>query len=147
LGIRVLPLVTKNREITKYSDLPQLYFLLLSIAYNWLPGCTYQQAKEEELKGGAFNMRNLVQKLFFGSVVTAALFVLSYTIWVYAHWQIDGLQALLCVGMSLLAILCFGFLLNDEMEDWPLSIRDTGRAVTPLRERRSEWKLSEQKAA
>ena len=89
-------------------------------------------------------MRNLVQKLFFGSIVTAALYFFGYTLWLYAHWQIDGLQALLCVWMSLPAILCFGFLLNDGIEDWPYSIRDTGRAVTPVRERRSEWKLSEQ---
>ena len=89
-------------------------------------------------------MRNLVQRLFFGSIVTAALFVLSYTLWLYAHWQIDGLQALLSVWMSLPAILWFGFLLDDGMEDWPYSIRDTGWAVTPVRERRSEWKLSEQ---
>lgn len=87
-------------------------------------------------------MRNLIQKLFFGSIVTAALFVFSYTLWLYAHWQIDGLQFLLSVEMSVLAILWFGFLLiNDEMEDWPLSIRDSGRDAVSLREHRSEWKL------
>ena len=88
-------------------------------------------------------MRNLIQKLFFSSIVTAALFVLSYTLWLYAHWQIDGLQFLLSVEMSGLAILWFGFLLiNDEMEDWPLSIRDSGRAVTPVRKSRSSFQTT-----
>lgn len=87
-------------------------------------------------------MRNLVQRLFFGSIVTAALFVLGYTLWLYAHWQIDGLQALLSVWMSLLAILWFGFLLDDGMEDWPYSIRDTGRAVTPVRKTRSSFQTT-----
>ena len=92
-------------------------------------------------------MRNPIQKLFLGSIVSAALFVLSYTLWLYAHSQIDGLLALLLsVWMSLLAILWFAFLLNDGMEVRPHSIRNTRRAVTPLCERHSEWKLSKQNA-
>jgi hypothetical protein len=91
-------------------------------------------------------MRNLVRKFFFGFIVAAALFGLGYTLGLYAHHSIDGLEGLLSMKISVLAVLWFGFHLNEEAEDWPLSIRHTARAATPRIERHSGWKL-EQNAA
>lgn len=85
-------------------------------------------------------MKNLLQKLFFGSIVVMAFFVLAYSLWLYANWQIGALWALFLVGMSLLAVLWFGWLLNETPDNWPLSIRYVRPATLPLREHRVDWK-------
>ena len=92
-------------------------------------------------------MKRLLQKLYYGSLVTAALVVLGYSFRLYANWQLDGLQALFLVAMSLLALLWFGFLLYESADDWPLSIRYVKPAALPLREHRVEWKRLVQQSA
>jgi len=65
----------------------------------------------------------------------------------YAHRAVDGLQALFAMEMSILAILWFGFRLKDDWEDEVISIRQAEPIAGRQSERRSEWKLSEEKAA
>jgi len=79
--------------------------------------------------------------------VTAAIFGLGSTLWLYAHQSIDGLQALFSMKMSMLTILWFGFHLKEAAEDWPISIWHTAQSATPVREGYTGWKFPEQNAA
>lgn len=92
-------------------------------------------------------MKNLLQKLFFGSIITIAIFALGHSLWLYANWQLDALRTLLLVEMSLLAVLWFGFLLSEPGDSWPLSIRYVRPAALPLREYRVDWKRLAQQSA
>ena len=92
-------------------------------------------------------MRNLVRKFFYGFIMAAALFGFGYSLWLYALRLIDGLQALFSMEMSMLAILWFGFMLNEAEDDWPLSIQLGKRVPRPQTEQHSDWQLYERKAA